>query len=316
MNATETAALLKARDNILILTHRRPDGDTIGCAAGLCLALRQAGKRAYVLPNEDATELFTPYFQGLEAPQGWEPSFVVAVDIAEEGLFPQSAKPWVGRVDLAIDHHPSNTGFGKANCVDASCAACGELVYDICRALGPVTAEIALPLYVAVSTDTGCFVYGNTTARTHRVAGELLELDIPYRQVNKRHFRTKSVRRLKLESLLMQSLELFQGDTLAIGAISLDDMAAIGATERDAEDIAAFIGQMEGVVSSVTIRELKHGECKLSLRTDPTKLNATKVCALLGGGGHASAAGCTVYGTVQQARAAVLQAIETVQKES
>lgn len=313
MNAAEAAALLKERDNILILTHRRPDGDTVGCAAGLCMALRQAGKAAYVLPNEDATALMVPYLEGLEPPEPWEPAFVVSVDIAGVGLFPESAKGWIGRVDLAIDHHPSNEGFGEENCVDATCAACGELMYDICRGLGEVTPEIALPLYVAVSTDTGCFVYGNTTGRTHRVAADLIEIGIPYRDVNKRHFRTKSAKRLKLEAVLMQGLELLQDGTLAIGAISLDDMAAIGATEEDAEDIAAFIGQIEGVYNSVTIRELKPGECKLSVRTNPVKLNATRVCALLGGGGHAAAAGCTVFGSVQEARNAIVKAIETVQ---
>ena len=313
MNAAEAAALLKERDNILILTHRRPDGDTVGCAAGLCIALRQAGKKAYVLPNEDATALMVPYLEGLEPPEPWEPAFVVSVDIAGVGLFPESAKGWIGRVDLAIDHHPSNEGFGAENCVDDTCAACGELIYDICRELGEVTPEIALPLYVAVSTDTGCFVYGNTTGRTHRVAADLIEIGIPYRDVNKRHFRTKSAKRRKLEAVLMQGLELLQDGTLAIGAISLDDMAAIGATEEDAEDIAAFIGQIEGVYNSVTIRELKPGECKLSVRTNPVKLNATRVCALLGGGGHAAAAGCTVFGSVQEARDAIVKAIETVQ---
>lgn len=315
MTAAQAAALLRAQDNILLLTHRRPDGDTIGCAAALCLALRQAGKTAFVLPNEDATALIDSYYEGVKAHEGFEPSFVVGVDIAEEGLFPASAEAWKGKVDLVIDHHPSNTGYGRENCVDASCAACGELMYDICCELGPVTPEIALPLYTAVSTDTGCFVYGNTTARTHRVAAALIETGIDYREVNKNHFRTKSAKRLKLEAILMNSIDFQQGGSVAIGAISLEDMASIGATEDDAEDIAAFIGQIEGVSTSVTIRELKPGECKLSVRTNPVLLSATKVCALLGGGGHVSASGCTVYGSVSDARRAIQTAIETVQAE-
>ena len=315
MTAIEAAVRLQKQDNILILTHRRPDGDTAGCAAALCVALRQIGKTAYVLPNEDATALIGAYMKDVEAPEGFEPSFVVSVDIAEENLFPASAERWKGKVDFAIDHHPSNTGFGKENCVDATCAACGELMYDICRELGPITPEIALPLYAAVSTDTGCFVYGNTTARTHRVAADLIEVGIDYREVNKRHFRTKSAKRLKLEAVLMNSIEFFQEGTVAIGAISLADMASIHATEDDAEDIAAFIGQIEGVSTSVTIRELKPGECKISVRTNPTLLSATKVCALLGGGGHVSASGCTVYGSVEDARKTMLNAILTVQAE-
>ena len=315
LTVEQTAALLRTFDNILILTHVRPDGDTVGCAAALCAGLRALGKTAYLLPNPELTKTTAPYFAPYAAPEGFAPETVISTDVATVNLLPENARAYVGRIDLAIDHHPSHSGFGAANCVDDTCAACGELMYDICKQLGEVTPEIALPLYVAVSTDTGCFVYGNTTARTHRVAADLIEIGIPYRDANKRHFRTKSAKRLKLEAVLMQGLELLQGGTLAIGAISLADMAAVGAAEEDAEDIAAFIGQIEGVYNSVTIRELKPGECKLSVRTNPVKLNATKVCALLGGGGHAAAAGCTVFGSVREARDAIVKAIETVQAE-
>lgn len=316
MNAIEAAALLEGQDNILILTHRRPDGDTAGCAAALCLALRQQGKTAYVLPNEDATALIGAYYRGVEAPEGFEPDFVVSVDIAGLGLFHESAKKYADRVDLAIDHHPSNEGFGKENCVDDTCAACGELIYDICCRLGAITPGIARPLYAALSTDTGCFVYSNTTSRTHRVAATLMDIGCDHIDINKNHFRTKSAKRLKLEAILMSSVDMLQDGTVAIGAISLADMASIGAAEDDAEDIAAFLGQIEGVCVSVTIRELKPGECKLSVRTDPKKLSATDVCALLGGGGHAAASGCTVFGTVQDAREAIYKAIQTVQGET
>lgn len=315
LSFTQAAEWLMERDRFLILTHVRPDGDTVGCAAGLCRALREQGKTAFVLPNPETTAIFTPYLEGLLAEDGWQPDTVVSVDIAARGLFPENARCWLERVDLAIDHHGSQEFFAQNTCLDAKRAACGELMYDICCELGPVTPEIALPLYTAVSTDTGCFVYGNTTARTHRVAAALIETGIDYREVNKNHFRTKSAKRLKLEAILMNSIDFQQGGSVAIGAISLEDMASIGATEDDAEDIAAFIGQIEGVSTSVTIRELKPGECKLSVRTNPVLLSATKVCALLGGGGHVSASGCTVYGSVADARRAIQTAIETVQAE-
>lgn len=313
MNYTETAALLGRQDHILILTHRRPDGDTIGCAAGLCVALRAQGKTAWVLENTDATSLFTPYLEGLVAPEGFSPAFVVSVDIAGVGLLPKNSLPYLENgIDLAIDHHGSNEGFAKVNCVDAGCAACGELVYDIVRQWGPVPREAALPLYAAVSTDTGCFVYSNTTARTHRVAAELMETGIDYRWVNKRHFRTKSMKRLQLEGMLSENMELFDGGTIAIGSVTLDMMGAVEAQEEDAEDISAFVGQVEGVGTAVTIRELRPGECKLSVRTSG-RLNASDVCTLLGGGGHAAAAGCTVFGSVEDAKKAILDAIHQVQ---
>ena len=181
------------------------------------------------------------------------------------------------------------------------------------RELGQLRPETALPLYVAVSTDTGCFMYGNTTPATHRVAAALMETGIDYQAANKRHFRTKSYKRFRLEALIVANMDLHDGGKLAVTAISLEDMARLGADERDAEDIAAFLGQLEGVETSVTIRELQPGECKLSVRTVDGGLNATRVCSLLGGGGHAAAAGCTVWGGVDDAKREILKAIRTVQ---
>lgn len=312
MDYRETADLLQKHDNILIITHRRPDGDTIGCAVGLCAALRNLGKTAWVLRNEDATSLFTPYLEGYIAPEDFASDFVVSVDIAGVSLFTDNARPYLERgIDLAIDHHPSNEGFGRENCVDASRAACGELMYDIVTRWGPIDEKVALPLYTAVSTDTGCFVYSNTSASTHRVAAALMEAGADYRWVNKRHFRTKSFKRLKLEGMICEDMELFDGGETAIGAVSLDMMAKVEAREEDVEDIAAFVGQVEGVRNAITIRELAKGECKLSVRTS-RNLDASAVCAVLGGGGHAAAAGCTVSGSVDDAKRAILAAIAQV----
>lgn len=313
MEYREAAELLLRQNDILILTHKRPDGDTIGCAVGLCLALRAQGRTAWLLPNEDATRLFTPYLEGCLAPEDFRPAFVVSVDIAGKGLFTPAGEQWLQKgIDLAIDHHPSQEYFAKETCLDAGRAACGELVYDIVRQWGPVSREVALPLYVAVSTDTGCFQYSNTSPDTHRVAAALMETGIDAQWVNKRHFRTKSLKRLKLEALIMDTMDLHDDGAIAIAAVSLDDMARLEADEADAEDIAAFVGQLEGVRTSVTIRELEGGSCKLSVRTDET-LSATGVCALLGGGGHAAAAGCTITGSVEDAKAAILSAIRQVQ---
>lgn len=314
MNERQTAEWLMEREDFLILTHVRPDGDTIGCAAGLCLALRGRGKTAWVLENPEATSLFTPYLEGLTAPEGWSPDTVVSVDIAARGLFPENARCYLERVDLAIDHHPSQEFFAQHTCLDAGRAACGELMYDIVQLLGEITPEIGEALYVAVSTDCGCFVYSNTTPATHRVAAALMESGFDPYPVNRRHFRTKSFKRLKIEGLLASGMELRDGGETALVFLTLDMLAQVGADERDIDDISAFVGQVEGVKTGVTLRELRPGVCKLSLRTDPGDLNASAVCGLLGGGGHAAAAGATVEGTMAQARKAVLEAIEKVRK--
>ena len=312
MTTAEAAARLAAMDQVLILTHVRPDGDTIGSAAALCCGLRALGKTAYLLPNPELTATYAPYAAPYLAEADFAPAYVVSVDIAALSLLPENARPYQDRIALAIDHHPSQEFFARETCLEADSAACGEIVYDILRQLTPLTPEMALPLYVAISTDTGCFVYGNTTADTHRTAAALMETGIPAAELNKRHFRTKTLKRLRIESRIVEGMELFDGGETAVAAVDLAMVAQLGADERDLEDIASFVGQVEGVKNAITIRELRPGTCKLSLRTDPEVLNASRVCALLGGGGHAAASGATVEGSVEEAKRAILWAIEQV----
>ena len=313
MTIQETADFLKQHDNYLILTHIRPDGDTIGCAAGLCRALRKQGKTAHILPNPGASAIFTPYLEGLAAPEGFNPDTVVAVDIAAKSMFYDEALPWLGRVDLTIDHHPSQEFYAKETCLDGSRASCGEIVYDILRCWGPVSKEVALPLYVAVSTDCGCFVYSNTSAACHRTAAELMETGIDFYPINRKHFRTKSFKRLQLESMLTAGMELHDNGEIAIVTLTLAMMEQLNATEEDIDDISAFVGQIEGVKTGVTVRQLQPGRCKISLRTEPGDLNASHVCAILGGGGHAAAAGATVDGSPEETKAAIMAAIRQIQ---
>lgn len=313
MTVTEAAAWLKSHDRYLILTHKRPDGDTIGCAAALCRGLRGLGKTAHICPGTGETHLFTSYLEGLLAPEGFQPDTVVSVDIAARSLFTDAGKPWLERgVDLAIDHHPSQEFFAKETCLDAARAACGEILYDILKELGQVNRETAVPLYVAVSTDTGCFQYSNTTADTHRVAAALMDTGMDAFPLNKRHFRTKTWARLQVERLITERMHRYEDGKIAVAPVSLSLLEEAGATEEDMEDIAAFLGQIEGVETSVTLREQNDGACKISLRTSGG-LNATKVCGLLGGGGHAAAAGCTVPGPLEEAETAILDAIRQVE---
>ncbi len=307
----QTAERLRSFDNVLILTHIRPDGDTVGSAAALCAGLRALGKTAYLLPNPGLTDTTAPYFRPYAAWAGFQPERVVSVDIAAADLFPENAKPYGDRVDLAIDHHPSFEGFGRENYVRPSAAATGEIIYDILALLGPVTAEMALPLYVAVSTDCGCFAYNNTTAYTHAVAAALLRTGIDFQAVNKTFFRTKTRRRLALEAAMLGGVEYHDHERVAVLSVPLDLIARVQATETDAEDLSALGGQIEGVDCAVTMRELRPGVWKFSLRTGP-RVNATKVCALLGGGGHAAAAGCTVEAPFEAAKRRMLEAIAQV----
>lgn len=313
MTEQEAARWLLERDSFLILTHIRPDGDTLGCAAALCAALKKVGKTAWVAPNSGVTDTYrediAPYF----APADYRPEHIVAVDLATEDLFPAPFAPYRGKVELCMDHHPSNTRYAQHLCLDASAAACGEVLYRLCKeGLGVMDEEIAKALYLAISTDCGCFVYSNTTPTTHRIAAELMEYGDFFRAINKRCFQTKSRKRLELESRLLQSAHYYEEGKVVIGATTLRDMEEVGANDGDAEELSSLLPQVEGVLAAATIKEQAPGSWKLSLRTDPAYLNATDTCALLGGGGHASASGARQTGVDQaEMERRVLEAIRS-----
>ena len=310
MTVSETASCLRQWDHVLILTHVRPDGDTIGSAAALCQALRDIGKTAYLLYNPEITATYAPYAAPYWATEEFSPEHIVAVDVATAALLPENAKILSEKVDICIDHHPSNSGYAAATCLDAGAAAAGEILYEIISQLTPVTPDIALPLYIAISTDTGCFVYTNTTPRTHRIAAELMQY-VEVGAVNKALFRTKSKTRLAMESRMVSEMELYDEGRVVVMQIPLSLREEYHATEADIEELSALAAFVEGTDCGITLRELRPGVIKISLRTGP-RVDACAACARLGGGGHRAASGATVEGTMSDVKKRILQAVADV----
>ena len=125
MTRSEAAAWLLAHDHFCILTHRNPDGDTIGCAVGLCRGLRSLGKTAHILSNPQFGPRYAQWYDGLLCEEPAADDTIVSVDIASESLLPDNARPLAGKIQLALDHHGSNTGFAHCACVEPDLAACG-----------------------------------------------------------------------------------------------------------------------------------------------------------------------------------------------
>jgi phosphoesterase RecJ-like protein len=310
MTIPETARWLKARDNFLVLTHLRPDGDTLGSAAALVRGLRLIGKTAHILRNPEATPRYTAYVEKYWAPEDFVPSFVVSVDTASEGVFPINGRQYLDKVSLCVDHHPSNTGYAENCCLDTEKASCGEIVYELLLELnGGVDAETAAALYIAVSTDTGCFAFANTTANTHRAAAALIDAGAPVGELNRELFRKKAKSRLLLEAMITSGMEFYFDGAVAIATVTLDMMEKAGASENEMDDVAAIPGSIEEVVVGITIREMSGPtDCKVSVRTTPL-VDANALSARFGGGGHAMAAGFTLGATAEETKRRLLEAL-------
>jgi len=310
MTTVETATWLQNRDNYLIITHRRPDGDTIGCAGALAHGLRECGKTAYILKNPETTPRYQVFVEEYIAADGYTPENIIIVDTASRELFPENAEEYDDLESLCIDHHPSNTLYADYTRLDGAFASCGEIIYEILLALDvKIGEEIAGKLYVALSTDTGCFAYANTSANTLQVASKLIECGAPHRELNKTLFRTKTRGRMKIEGLILSGLEFHFNDTVAISTITRDMMAKANATEDDVDDISSIPGSIEGVLAGITIREMtSEKNCKVSVRSGAA-VNSNDICTRFGGGGHPMAAGFTLEASVAEIKEKLLEAL-------
>ena len=309
VSVKEAANLLSLNNNFIILTHKRPDGDTLGCGAALCSALRRAGKRAYLLRNGGATEKFVPFIERFYTRRGFQITneYIVTVDVASSNMLGDRLQL---SVDLAIDHHESNSRFANNLLLDSSASACGEIILKVIKELcGSVTKEEADLLYIALSTDTGCFQYGNTNAASFRAAAELCELNADVAKLNQLFFRTFSRGRIALEGAIMSSLRSYADGRITMAVITHKMVEEAGASDDDMEDLASLPGKVAGTLVSVMVKENDRGFSKLSLRSTG-EVNVSEICAKFGGGGHAMASGCELDLVPDEAAEVIRAAIE------
>lgn len=308
LTVSETAAFLQDRDRFAIVTHRRPDGDTLGTAAVLCRGLRQLGKTAHVLHNPETTAKYAPLLEGLTKPSAEGGDTVVCVDVASDGMLPECFKALA--ISLRIDHHRTGDSFTDHELVIPTAGACGQIVYEVLMHMGAVLdVPMANALYTAISTDTGCFRYANTRADTFRVAAACAEVSSDLPRLNQMLFETNSLARLKIQGWMVENARFLENGQICVCALPLEVERKIGVTEDDMENISGFPRSIEGVKIAATLRQEENGRIKLSVRCLP-EYDASAICRKFGGGGHRGAAGASMDMTMEEAVEAVIAAIQ------
>lgn len=301
----ECAGLLKEKNNIVILTHAHPDGDTLGSGFALCRALMKLGKNARVINDDEIPKKYTYMFDDLQF-SDFSPEYVVAVDVATENLLGSIQDDYKGKIDLCIDHHLTNAEYADNLLLEDVPAAC-EIMYQVILELGvDIDKKIADCLYTGISTDTGCFRYASTTAQSYRFAAELIDLGAENGLINRAMFETKSKTYVNLEKLCLNGLELFCNDRVAVITVTQEMYAETGSTEQETEAIAPLTRQIEGVEVGITIKEKKDKTCKASLRTYES-VNAAELARCFGGGGHSQAAACRFDCSVEEAKKLLIE---------
>ena len=316
----EVAAVLRGADDAFICGHVMPDGDALGSALALGMALEGLGKRVTVATPDPVPELYS-FLPGVDrlvtGGAGLEGhSIFVMVDCsvpARLGVYQEALSNGPVVQVVNIDHHqPDDAPGAGLSYIDARAAATGEIVFDLIDLLGaPLTGDIATCLYTAIVTDTGSFQYAATTADTHRRAARLIEGGVSVAAVNSFLYEQKPLASLLLLQRCLGSLTFTAGGRIAYLTVTLADLAAVGARDEHTEGLVNYARFVRGVEVAILFRETEPGRWKVGLRSKE-RVDVQAVAATLGGGGHMRAAGCLLDGTLAEVRRRVLAAVERV----
>jgi bifunctional oligoribonuclease and PAP phosphatase NrnA len=303
--ATEQEAVLaelRTADKLLLTTHENPDGDALGSLLAMHWILQQLGKQSVMYMSPDEFPLPWEYrawtFDGIAGapPPDVTERTIVFLDCGNIDRMPVDFLQRDGLRILNIDHHHDNTRFGTVNLVapEASCTA--EIVYRLAKELGAeITPPIADALYTGLVTDTGKFMYENTSPEAHRMAAELIEAGVEPYQVHRRLYEDLPFRRLQLLQRALASVERYDDGSITVAHLVKDDYAATGASEQDSEGVVDHMRAVEGTAVAVLVREQlsegREGLRKVSLRATDGRVDVSRIAREFGGGGHPQAAG-------------------------
>ncbi|HMJ06231.1 MAG TPA: bifunctional oligoribonuclease/PAP phosphatase NrnA [Chthoniobacterales bacterium] len=310
----EIAAALQAAQNIVVLSHVRPDGDALGSQIALALSLRTLGKQVTVWNEDGMLEKlrFLPASNLVSCPPAEPVSFdlAVALDTAVQnrlGLAGEAVRTerWIN-----IDHHPTNPRYGDLNYVDPTAPATGQILFELLsHAQLPIDTAIAENLFVAISTDTGSFQYPNTTARTFEIGGELLKRGVDVGRVSQLLYENYPRRRTELLRALLGTMRFEAGGQVASFSLSLAVAQELGVIPEDNEGLIDHLRAIEGVIVAVFFEELPEGKVRVSMRSKSDAADVSAICARFGGGGHKLAAGARLRGSLAEAESKILEAI-------
>lgn len=304
-------------ETFLILAHNRPDGDAIGSAIAFGKGLKKLGKKVdyYIeTPVEDRLQFFSePRYFGEVNHQQYD---VVAFLDCSTYDFASKPDPMPeATVQMVIDHHKSNQNYGDVNFVEIT-SATGELIFRVLRAFDiEMDEEMVDAVFTAISTDTGSFQFANVTSDTHIILSELYKLKNNFAVVSKRLHSEKTYAQMKLYGKAVESMRLYENNTLAWIQLSYADISKYGGPLNITDDVANIGMNTIGVQLSATLKEIETDVYKVSLRSKtPFNIDVSAIAKKHGGGGHMRAAGFTYTGELKALRDELIMVIEDSRK--
>ncbi len=296
----ELVERVRRGQRFVIASHQRPDGDAIGSAVSLALALRRLGKHAIVVTDAIPPVFLQPFpeVQSIRITPEINEVFDAALIMECSELSRTGVKGLDRSPVMNIDHHPGNTGYGTVNWVDESAAACGEMAYSLIEAIGaPLDKDIATHVYLAILTDTGSFHFSHLSPRTYEIAKRCVEAGADPRWIARTHYDSNSLARVRIFGAVMNGMVIIDEGRIAMLSITRDTMTALAGTNDDLEGLINFPLTVKDIEAVAFFKEAGDEEWRVSLRSKGT-VDIGAIARRLGGGGHTNAAGCSTKGTL------------------
>lgn len=313
----EIGECIAVHQSFLLMSHVRPDGDAIGSEIALGYSLLAMGKEVFMI-NEDGVPESLEFLKGSKKvtqppSEPLDIEVAIALDtgnkprLGERALHAASkAKIWIN-----IDHHISNPGYGDLNLIDAGKPATGQIIYELIKVLNyPLPEESRDSIYVAVSTDTGSFQYGSTTAETYELGADLIRRGLDVGKINADTYDNHPYRRLELMRALLNTLQIFEDGRLACWELLDETRLRLALQPDDSEGLIDLIRSVKGVLVAVFFEELSDGKIRVSMRSKDRSINVCDVASQFEGGGHALAAGIRMAGPIAEAKTKVIGALK------
>ncbi len=300
----DLVATILSGQRFVVASHQRPDGDAIGSAMAIALALRAMGKEATVV-TDAPVPVFLQLFPGVD---GMRITTAVtepydAALIMECGDLSRTGVKGLDRSTVMnIDHHPGNTRYGAINWIDESAAACGEMVFSLIETLGaPLTSEIATHVYLAVLTDTGSFHFSHLTPRTYEVARRCVEAGADPQWIARTHYDSNSLARVRIFGAVLNDMLIHGEGKVALLAITRQAMSDLGGTSDDLEGLINFPLTVKEIEAVAFFKEVGDHDWRVSMRSKG-HVDIGAIATHFGGGGHKNASGCSTTGDLPAVR--------------
>lgn len=307
----EILEVIENSENIAVAGHVSPDGDAVSSCCALAMALEKKGKRVSVFLEEIPSKLSAvPYTDKvITAEADGDFDLFISLDCGDEARLGKNSKLIKRCTTINIDHHISNTYFGRYNYVDADSSSTSELIYRLINGWCPLDSNIAYAIYAGIIFDTGCFKHSCTSPVTMQIAGELMTYNIPFTQIQEKLFYYHTFIEAKMLGTAIENMKKYCDGRLVVSTLSIEEMEKNGGNSKDADAVVSYIKNTDGVDVAVFFYEKKKGEIKASIRSNE-KVNVSEIAQRFGGGGHVRASGCTLNGSFEEVMPSLIEELK------